>query len=286
MSAKHSGGDRPMGTRRIALPHDISSISIHDVVRIPLDKLGRGKWMGRCRFHPGPHGGTERTASLCVRDGSNSWNCFACGRGGTVIDWVVHDRGVTSREAVKILREERGIASPEIWRPVSPPPEVQENDAAKRIAWAAAILRQSLPTAGTPVETYLRSRGIAMPIPASLRFCPNLSHTDNRTRAKTRWPAMVVAMQTADGKLAGVHRTWLQPDGTAKAPIENPKKTLGACNGGAVRLAPVSAELMVAEGIEDCLAAMQETRRPGWAAGGSWLMSNMALPGAVREGGL
>ncbi len=50
-----------------------------------------------------------------------------------------------------------------------------------------------------------------------------------------------------------------------------------------MRLAPVSAELMVAEGIEDCLSAMQETRRPGWAAGGSWLMSNMALPDAVRE---
>src|SRR5258708_32630884 len=108
MSAKHSGGDRPMGTRRIALPHDISSISIHDVVRIPLDKLGRGKGMGKCPFHSGPHGGTERTASLCVRDGSNSWNCFACGRGGTVIGWVVHDRAGTSREAAKAPPPEPG----------------------------------------------------------------------------------------------------------------------------------------------------------------------------------
>jgi putative DNA primase/helicase len=45
---------------------------------------------------------------------------------------------------------------------------------------------------------------------------------------------------------------------------------------------------MVAEGIETCLAAMQSTRLPGWAAPGwaalsTWGMKALVLPPVVRE---
>ena len=41
---------------------------------------------------------------------------------------------------------------------------------------------------------------------------------------------------------------------------------LGPCRGGAVRLAEPGDVLMVGEGIETCLAAMQATGHPAWAA--------------------
>ncbi len=41
---------------------------------------------------------------------------------------------------------------------------------------------------------------------------------------------------------------------------------LGPCRGGAVRLAEPGDVLMVGEGIETCLAAMQATGNPAWAA--------------------
>lgn len=44
------------------------------------------------------------------------------------------------------------------------------------------------------------------------------------------------------------------------------KMMLGACAGGAVRLAAVGDELAVGEGIETCLSFMQATGIPTWAA--------------------
>jgi hypothetical protein len=37
---------------------------------------------------------------------------------------------------------------------------------------------------------------------------------------------------------AFIHRTWLQPDGLAKASFREPRLSLGPIGGGAVRLAP------------------------------------------------
>ena len=51
-----------------------------------------------------------------------------------------------------------------------------------------------------------------------------------------------------------------------KAPIEPPKMTLGPCRGGAVRPADPGDLVMVGEGIETCLAAMQAGYRPAWSA--------------------
>ena len=56
------------------------------------------------------------------------------------------------------------------------------------------------------------------------------------------------------------------PRRRGKAPIDPQKMMLGPCRGGAVRLAEPSDVLMVGEGIETCLAAMQATGHPAWAA--------------------
>jgi putative DNA primase/helicase len=132
---------------------------------------------------------------------------------------------------------------------------------------------------GSLVETYLHSRGIVMMIPAALRFHAGIKHPRGEF-----WPAMVALVtRGADRAPLAIHRTFLGRDGHGKAPVEPLKMMLGPCRGGAVWLGPAGDRLMVAEGIETALSAMQATGRPAWAALSiSWLRT-LGLPDAVRE---
>ena len=78
----------------------------------------------------------------------------------------------------------------------------------------------------------------------------------------------MVALVTrgADDMPLAIHRTFLAHDGGGKAPVDPQKMMLGPCRGGAVRLGRSGDVLMIGEGIETCLAAMQATGHPAWAA--------------------
>jgi putative DNA primase/helicase len=80
-----------------------------------------------------------------------------------------------------------------------------------------------------------------------------------------------------------VHRTFLARDGDGKAPVEPAKMMLGPCRGGAVRLGLSDNALMVGEGIETCLAAMQSCGRPAWAALSTSGLRALDLPREVRN---
>ena len=137
-----------------------------------------------------------------------------------------------------------------------------DHDDATRSEAALAIWQSSQPAQGTPVETYLASRGIDLPPPDALRFHAGLKHPSGGI-----WPAMVALVTSgADGTPLAIHRTFLARDGGGKAPVDPQKMMLGPCRGGAVRLADPGDVLMVGEGIETCLAAMQATGHPAWAA--------------------
>ena len=58
---------------------------------------------------------------------------------------------------------------------------------------------------------------------------------------------------------------------------------LGPCRGGAVRLAAPGDLLMVGEGIESSLAAMQATGHPAWAALSTSGLRALDLPKDVRD---
>ena len=68
-----------------------------------------------------------------------------------------------------------------------------------------------------------------------------------------------------------------------KAPVDPQKMMLGPCRGGAVRLAEPGDVLMVGEGIETCLAAMQATGHPAWAALSTSGLRALDLPTDVRD---
>lgn len=149
----------------------------------------------------------------------------------------------------------------------------QRRDRALRL-WGA-----SQPATGTRVEVYLRSRGLKLAPPGALRFSPHLHH-----RSGGFWPAMIaLIVDGASGRPIGAHRTYLGRDGRGKAPIEPNKMMLGPCRGGAVRLAPACDPLMIGEGIETCLAAMQATGHGAWAALSTSGLRALDLPALVRD---
>ena len=121
-------------------------------------------------------------------------------------------------------------------------------EADKRARQAAAIWREAVPICGTPAETYLRARGIACGLPGTLRFHPDCWHGATAQRL----PALVALVEGCD-RLA-VHRTYLRPDGLAKAAVEPAKAMLGSTAGGAVTLQDGPGRLVVAEGIETALS--------------------------------
>ena len=143
------------------------------------------------------------------------------------------------------------------------------------------IMDATVPAQGTIVETYLRSRGITLPIPPSLRFHSLLKHSETGSF----WPAMVAerASIDGDGAVNAIHRTFLRRDGSGKAPVVPVRKDLGQREGGAIRLGPVADELGVGEGIETTLSGIQLFGLPGWAAGSARAIRELKLPKAVRS---
>jgi putative DNA primase/helicase len=155
----------------------------------------------------------------------------------------------------------------------------QGRDEAQRSKAALAIWQSATPPNGTLVGTYLISRGLCLPPPLTLRFHPGLKHPSGGM-----WPGMVALVtRGVDDKPLAIHRTFLARDGQGKASMEPAKMMLGPCAGGAVRLGPNDECIMIAEGIETALSAMQATGQTAWAALSTSGLRTLELPAEARE---
>jgi hypothetical protein len=65
---------------------------------------------------------------------------------------------------------------------------------------------------------------------------------------------MIAAVTDLDGRITGAHRTWLQRDGSGKAPVDPPRKAMGDLLGHAVRFDEPQDVLAAGEGIETILS--------------------------------
>jgi putative DNA primase/helicase len=229
-------------------------------------KVGTG-WLARCPAHD------DRQPSLAIAEAKNGKLLVRC------------HAGCGQREVIAALRA-RGIWDVGDQRPISflgkpdrqSPPEPY-GDAVRRAEAALAVWRASRCAEGTLAETYLRSRGLTTPVPLAIRFHAALRHP-----SETVWPAMVALVtRGGDGTPIGIHRTFLALDGSGKAPVEPAKMMLGPCRGGAVRLGAPSGFLMVGEGIETCLAAIQATGHPAWAALSTSGLRSLELPDDIND---
>jgi hypothetical protein len=65
---------------------------------------------------------------------------------------------------------------------------------------------------------------------------------------------MIAAVTDLSGAITGAHRTWLDPTGERKAPVETPRRAMGHLLGHAVRFDVAHDVLAAGEGIETMLS--------------------------------
>jgi len=230
---------------------------------VALRRRGREHW-GLCPFHG------EGSPSFSVNEGKGFAHCFGCGWHGDAFDWMRERFGLSFQEAVEELAVRAGMMADRDGRvrpkarPVARPDRgTLDRERQKIREWAWSVWGESRDAKGTLVETYLAARGIVLDaMPPTLRFHPGLRHSDTGLVL----PAMVGCVEGPDAGFAGIHRTFLKADGSAKAAVANPKKMAGECFGGYLRLCSAEPEMCVAEGIETALSVMVATHRPIWAA--------------------
>lgn len=224
-------------------------------------------WMARCPAHD------DRSPSLSINTSKHGKVLVRCHAGCDQRDLIaaLSERGLwdsTGKSPCGIANKRRKELAAK-----------RDPDAAARTEAALAIWQASHAAEGTLVATYLRSRGLDLPASPAVRFHAGLKHLTGGI-----WPAMVTLVTHGKtGSAIAIHRTFLARDGHGKAPVDSPKMMLGPCRGGMVLLGKPGDVLLVGEGIETCLAAMQATGKPAWAALSTSGLRSLDLPRAIPE---
>ncbi|WP_245185933.1 DUF7146 domain-containing protein [Falsiroseomonas frigidaquae] len=252
---------------------DMLAQRVEDLARdlLPNGRRDGAEW--RCGSLAG-----ERGQSLAVRihgERRGVWCDFASGQRGDALDLVAASRfGGDKREALRWARGWLGLGAGSVApaiMPAAPAPKDRRPDAeaeARRRAALALFLAAQPSIAGTPVDHYLRGRGIALAElgrqPRALRFHPAVWCGE----AGRDLPAMLAAITDGGGVHLSTHRTWLARDAAGhwrKASLETAKRALGGFAGGFIPLqrgasakpmreAPEGETVAAAEGIETALS--------------------------------
>jgi hypothetical protein len=184
---------------------------------------------------------------------AGKWTDAATGEHGDLLDVIGQSCGLVdfhdvTEEARRFLSLPR--SQPESDRRSRPSPVPTGSPESARRLFA-----MSKPIAGTVVETYLRGRGIDdLRGIDSLRFHPRCYYRPEADTPTETWPAMIAAVTDLQGRITGAHRTWLDPSGRDKAPLDTPRRAMGHLLGHAVRFGPASDVMAAGEGIETMLS--------------------------------
>jgi putative DNA primase/helicase len=201
--------------------------------------------------------------------GNGTWWCNHCGGGGGVA-LAMQYTGLPFKEVARRIETIIGDA------PVALPRTERSEEstrAALNVLWRSGGPIQ----VDDPVDRWLHARGVGMQnYPSCLRTSMRLRHSGPPV---TWHPAMLAMVTDPNGKPAQIHRTYLTIDG-AKASVDKVRMFCAGSipPGGAVRLAPASQTLGVAEGVETSLAVMKSFGVPTWAALSDWGVSNFEPP--------
>ncbi|CCD93334.1 conserved hypothetical protein [Bradyrhizobium sp. ORS 375] len=205
-----------------------------------------------------------RGRSLFVRLHASSkgaagkWTDAATGEHGDLLDIIGATCGLHSfREIAEEAR--RFLKLP--GRRQEPPTEAAADRRPRDTARAARRLyAMGQPLFGTRGEAYLARRGIDPRVGiGALRFHPRCFYRPDDVAVVETWPALIAAVTDLMGRITGVHRTWLDPDGfddrrLGKAPIDTPRRAMGDLLGHAVRFGTAEDVLAAGEGIETMLS--------------------------------
>ena len=150
---------------------------------------------------------------------------------------------------------------------------------------ARRLLSMARPLKGSLAATYLRSRGIAdLSDTRDLRVHPNCYYRGDGAHQTETWPAMIAAVTDLEGKVTGVHRTWLARDGGSKAPVDTQRKAMGDLLGHAVRFGVAKEVMAAGEGIETVLSLRQALpKMPMVAALSAGHLAVLLFPATLRR---
>lgn len=248
------------------MPRDATDLAhrlSRDVEAVCRHYLSNGKREGRYWLVGDVH--NSRGCSMFVRlhdspkGPAGKWTDAATGEHGDLLDIIRKSLGLrdfrdVAEEARRFLKLPR--PGPDvIVKAARPAATAGSQEAARR------LFAISSPIAGTIVETYLQRRGIAcVRHGGSLRFHPRCYYRPDEHQPTETWPAMIACVTDLDGRITGVHRTWLDPNGfdrirLGKAPIDTPRRAMGDLLGNAVRFGATDDDVLIAgEGIETMLS--------------------------------
>ena len=230
-------------------------------------------------------GGTDRF-QFTDKFGDGNYHCRKCGAGGGfkllqgIKGWTA---GETLREIEGWLGTSAGSA---------PVGQRAEQSSADKLRRAEALWNEGVPIRpGDAVDKYIRRQlGAGLDVyPASLRRHRCLGYFEPRVDGQGyhrvgEFPALLAKLVAPDASFAALQRIWLTEDG-CKAPVPEPKKTLGdRYAGAAVRFAEVDDDkLMVGEGVENSLAVFIRFGVPTWSAVNAGNLRKVWVPDRVRR---
>jgi hypothetical protein len=211
-----------------------------DVARLLHGRAEGTGYLCRCPVPTHGQGRGDRNPSLGVSDGRKGvvFHCFA---------------GCTHHQVAAAL-EARGDLPPPVSAPIVATPRTRTTSAFARRLWTV-----SRPISGTLADKYLRSRGFTAQPPATIRFLPRY-----RYDALREFPCLIAAVQAPSREIIAVQLTFLGANGR-KAPVTYPRRAIGPYADGILRLAPVAADMGIAEGFETSWAASLIHNMPVWA---------------------
>ncbi|MCG0996355.1 toprim domain-containing protein [Acetobacter indonesiensis] len=233
------------------------------------------------RLHGGPDG----------RGRAGKWTDGATGQHGDLLDIIRESLGLldfrdVADEARRFLSLPQSEPQPARDRGCS---RAFGHDAAPQASGTADSARRlwamSRPITGTLAETWLRYRNLTRLTDLfSLRFHPDCYYRADADSPPQTWPAMIAAVTDLEGRVTGVHRTWLARDGRGKAPVEMPRRAMGDLLGHAVRFGTTSDVLAAGEGIETVLSLREVMPDlPLAACLSSAHLAAMAFPPTLRR---
>ena len=184
---------------------------------------------------------------------AGKWTDAATGQHGDLLDLISMNRGLDRlRDALDEARSFLSLPRPDLGHAnrheTSPAPRASPESARRLFA-------MSHPISGTIAEAYLRRRGIAaLHASGSLRFHPRCYYRPDADAPTETWPALIAAVTDLDGRITGAHRTWLDPSGRDKAPIDTPRRAMGHLLGHGVQFGVAHDVMAAGEGIETMLS--------------------------------
>lgn len=233
--------------RRLA--HDAEGVCRH---YLPNGRRHGRYWLvGDVRDTPGRSLYVRLTGPQSGPGAAGKWTDAATGEHGDLLDLIALNRGLDAfRDVLDEARHFLSLPRSEPAPPTREPPVPGGSpDAARR------LFRAGRPIAGTQAEAYLRARGITARLDwPSLRFHPALWYRADRDAVRETWPGLLAAVTDADGRITGIHRTWLDRLRPEKAPLADSRRALGHLLGNGVRFGRAADVLAAGEGLETMLA--------------------------------